>query len=544
MNGRVCFLVRAGDGLAGVRLVGTRSDEAWDVRPSAEADALKVQSDAAHAAAWIAERAGGVGLGLLCVDVDGSNCRWLSTVSTDEVLVAASLDRGEDAGAEGGGSGLWAAANTSMASIQALAAVEAPAKRGRGFKSSEPLAERRLSVLAVPDTLARLVIDELDDRGIAVEHAASLWHAIAMAWDPASPVLSTMRGRVGSGDMVDVAAPVSAVVLADPAGGGGRLIWSWSRGGELLAGGVLMAGITAEGAMRLGRADVGRLAADWLGWSVQLGASPSRIVCVAPPIGQGTEEDMKPAQLGAALGRAWSGATVDMAVHDDPIGATLGRLATSERALGANDARSSLLALSRRPGRIHRSMYRWVSLALAAAGAGMLGVGIHAWRGASEAGAERDKVAAQLRKEILDAAPPPSGDSVMMATASDNPRAYLESQLANKKKSTNPDTGLPPARPILAELESLSLVLGTDEIELDEIQLSETLQQAAVYVADTKVAEALKESLDRVANDYCEWSLDFSTGGKTKSGPSGMMQMVWLKGHWKQRPASGGGGTP
>ena len=147
---------------------------------------------------------------------------------------------------------------------------------------------------------------------------------------------------------------------------------------------------------------------------------------------------------------------------------------------------------------------------------------------------------AQTKKDVLDKAPPPSGDTLMLAMASDNPRSYLESQIELKKKSSAPDTGLPPPRPILAELESLSFVLGTDEIEIEEIQLSESLQQASVWVADTKVAEALKDSLDHVANDYCDWALNFSTGGRTKTN----MQLVWLEGHWKQKPAVGGGGKP
>jgi len=541
LNGRVCFLSRAGDGLAGVRLVGTRSDEVWDARPSEGADVLSVQADARSAAAWISERATTGGVGLLCVDVDGSNCRWLSSATADPVLVAAALDRGDGTSSGSGGAGIWADQNPSMASIQALVGSGPAVKRAR-TKGPQALEERRLPVLAVPDTLARLVIDELDDRGIAVEHAASLWHAIALAWDPASPVLSTVRS---SGDVVEGAAPVSAVVLADPVGGGGRLLWAWSRAGELLAGGVLLAGSSGEGGLKLGRSDVGRLAADWLGWSMQLGVSPSRIVCVAPPMGSGTDDDMKPAQLGAAIGKSWSGAMVDMAVHEDPIGATLSRLATSESALAANDARSSLLTLSRRSGRIHRSMYLWISLAMAAAGAGLLGVGVRAWSGAGKAGIERDAIVAKIKKQVLDVAPPPSGDTLMLAMASDNPRSYLESQIELKRKINAPDTGLPPARPILAELESLSFVLGTNEIEIDEIQINESLQDVQVWVADTKVAEALKDSLDHVANDYCDWTLNLSPGGRTRNN----MQFARLSGTWKQKTpvggsAAGGGGKP
>src|SRR6185295_13556589 len=112
-----------------VRLVGTRSDEAWFARPSEEADALKVQADAGSAAAWIAERAATGGVGFLCVDVDGSNCRWLSAATSDPVLVAAALDRGDGTTSGSGGTGLWSDQNPSMASIQALVADRPATKR-------------------------------------------------------------------------------------------------------------------------------------------------------------------------------------------------------------------------------------------------------------------------------------------------------------------------------------------------------------------------------------------------------------------------------
>lgn len=513
ISGRVCFLSRAGDGFAGVRLVGTRSDESWRAPPPAGegTDAARVRSDIASAARWIAERAG-VRLGLLCVDVEGSNCSWVNAPSVEPVMVAAAMDR------EGVSEG-WRNGGLDSASVQALA----PAPAGK--RVVDP-AGHRLSVLAVPDTLARLMLDALDDSGVDVARSVSLWHAMAMGWDPGSPVLAGSSVRGGA---LDGGAPVSGVVLVDPEAA--RLIWCWSQAGELLAGGVVMASATPEGAVKVAKSDLARLVSDWLGWSVQLGVAPVRIVCAAPDgDGAGTDADLSPAQVGAILGNSWSGATVDMAVHNDPIGATLSRLATAETTVGTDaDGRASLVALSHRPGRVHRSMQWWTAAALIVGAAGLLGVGYKAWRGAGAAATEKDKIVEQNRKDVMDAAPPPSGDLVITETARGNPRGYLEERIASKLSQNKIPTGLTQAKPILAELENLSYVLGTDQIEVDQLILTESLVQAWVFVPDTLTAESLRDALKQVAGDHCDWALKFSEGGRTKEN----MKLVWLDGTWK-----------
>ena len=100
-------------------------------------------------------------------------------------------------------------------------------------------------------------------------------------------------------------------------------------------------------------------------------------------------------------------------------------------------------------------------------------------------------------------------------------------------------TGLPQGRPILAELESLSYVLGIDGIELVEIRLSESGVDVQVYVPAVKIAEELKESLDRVSNEHCTWTIRFPQQKKEN------LQMIWLEGAWKERAGgvSSGGGT-
>ena len=61
------------------------------------------------------------------------------------------------------------------------------------------------------------------------------WHAVALAWDPAAkdaPADSDRDGRV-----VSASTPVGATIVIDP---DGRLTWSWSQRGTLIAGGTLL----------------------------------------------------------------------------------------------------------------------------------------------------------------------------------------------------------------------------------------------------------------------------------------------------------------
>jgi hypothetical protein len=515
LNGRVCFLARSGDTLSSVRLVGPRSDDIW--RAGASDEGVDARADSRAAAAWIAERAPS-GVSLLCIDVDGSNCSWLTLAGTDAMMVAASLDRHEDVGAD------WRSPESGEASIQALTLKAPPTRANPGDAVGV-----RAAVLAVPDALARLVIDELDDRGVGVENAASLWHALALAWDPASPLLS---GPGSGSNIVGSEAPPTAVVLIEPSG---RIVWAWSRAGDLLAGGVVMTPAAGDSA-RIGKGMVSRVVADWLGWSVQLGVMPVRIVCVSAPTGtESTDEDLAPAQIGAALGRGWSGATVDMAVVDDPIGATLERLAGLEREPPES---TTLRGLTGRPRRVHRAMFLWASLAVVLLAAGLTGIGVKAWTNAGEARTASKGVREATREAVLKAAPPPANDAVAQAIAEGNPRQYLEDRINEKLKEKTVPSGLPPVRPILSELDSLSLVLMNDDIELEEIHLSDSIIHVYVYVPATRVAEEIKESLENIANDHCVWTLSYPATKKNN------LQLVWLEGSWKSKAGSAAGGTP
>jgi hypothetical protein len=402
------------------------------------------------AAAWIADQ---VGKGesapalTLCLDHDGARCSWLTAAGADDRSVAAAVaiaaegsSVDDDPSAGPGFGAVWAPehgeAGSDM-SVQALAVAAPRRAKGEpksGGGSDGAAARRRLAVLAVPDLAARLLIDELDKLGVRVEAVTSVWHCAAQAWDPARAEELTAGAMARAGRAKEAseglnggpagvlsAGPeqVTAVVVIDPSG---RLVWSWSRGGALIAAGgqrlrrvadkppvadepgasglaVSRADGAAEPAraapaeapaavVEVSRSDTGRVIGEWLAWSVQTGVAPTRVVCVGPAnvVCAGLSDDLPGAMgvgaVGSTLARDWPGAAGAGVVEDDPLGATLARLANAgplsagpPRATA--DPRVVLTALASRPGRAARGAYRWIAAALLVL-AGLIGV--LAWR--------------------------------------------------------------------------------------------------------------------------------------------------------------------
>lgn len=528
MNGRVCYVSSTdrGDRLATVSLIGARSEDTW--RASASNEPVVVLSDVASAAGWIQERvASGAGraaeVSLLCVDVEGANCSWLTAPSTDATIVAAALAHSTDGNSLRNG-GAWAAPTLAEASVEALVERQSEKSGGESGGGGAALLKRmgsrrgkaqakpqRLAVLAIPDVSARLLIDALDDRGVAVERVISLWHALASAWDPSAKQTS------GSANEIVGAAPVTGIVMIDPAG---RMVWAWSRHGCLLAAGTIRLPQDRHemgtGVVRIGMPEIGRLTTDWLSWSVQIGAVPSRVICLAPSIGtDGDSDDLTPAAIGAALSRAWSAAPVDMAVHDDPTGATLNRL-VDHNAGHDGDGQHEITLLTHRPGRAHRTMYHWAAACLLLVGVGLAAVG---WKGYDSAAKARSQAEARrtvMIEQVSTLAPPTS--SIDRETVKAQPGAYLQAKIGSKRASVNPQ--FDEARPILSELENLSYVLGTREVEIEELSFIFQRVDVTIRVPDTATAEWLKASLDTgVAETHCSWAGEFIPGTGVRRGP-------------------------
>ncbi|HRQ73644.1 MAG TPA: hypothetical protein PLU35_11505, partial [Phycisphaerales bacterium] len=396
MTARACYLERADRGgrIERVRLLGPRDEDSWTLRAADPSDPVAVGAALREAAEWVRDRLATTGdrLSSVCVDADGSLCGWVTSASASPEVVGAMIRQGVAGPGE---------ADEGPAPVGGTALSLSPDLEIEGGASVQPLAEddadgrqpeherRRLAVLAVPDAAVRLLLDHLDALGVETPRVRSIFHAAALSWDPAA--------RVGAGAMSDrvVAESVgtSAVVLSDSRG---RLLWAWSRGGDLIAAGGMRLPraqprpstedeeskprVPDRPEVAVGSAEIARLSGEWLAWASQLGAAPSRITVVMPAAVWTEGGGLGGAA--AAIGAAWPGSTIDAAAEDDPISATIRLAMERDDAPGDPRPATSLVALSRRPGRAHRTMMHWASAAVAAAGVGLCVVAAQVWRSA------------------------------------------------------------------------------------------------------------------------------------------------------------------
>jgi hypothetical protein len=439
LSSRLCYLARLdrGDQIAAVRLVGQQTDEVWlpDAAPVESVEASAVVEAARAGAAWVAERLKGSGwLDVVCLDGQGVACSWLTAPSAAAPVVEAAFAQ-TGGGALGGVDAQTGPVEGGL-TVQALGEPGTTTAKGRK-RAAEGEAGQRMAVLAAHDTSVRLFLDALDDLGIGVGRVVSLWHAMAEAWDRSA------EAGPRSERIVATEAPMVAVVLADPAG---RLAWVWSRGGRVITGGSLrLARLESadngngHSSVMVGGPDVGRLTTDWLSWAAQLGRAPSRVVCIVPALSEG---GLTAAPLGEALGRAWPTATVDLVVHEDPVGATLGRLVRSE---DEGEHTGSLDRLTRRPSRAHRSLHLWGAVALAALAGGLGVVAARLGGAAATLRAQRAEVENGIRSVVVEAVP----DLASSAWIERDFQARIDGM---KGPGVQEGVG---DRPVLAELESV-----------------------------------------------------------------------------------------
>lgn len=523
---RVCYVQRGvkGDSIVGLRLVAERSEEVWAAPPARENAPLT--ADITAAAAWLSGRLKPTGnrLDVMCLDTEGSLCGWMSAPSADpDVLGVLARQFGETPGHEGHAqrSALAeSAASREEASVALLGETPIFVRKGRGKQAAvRPV---RAAVLAVSDVPARLLADALDERGLSVGVVTTIWHALASVWDP-SAKRAASEAAVGITEATSH--PTTAVIAADPMG---RLVWAWSSGGTLLAGGSMRVpserlaheGGGAGGAIVesgragsfptrdagpthhvvIGTREASRLAAEWLAWSLELGRSPVRIIAVipAPPPGREAEYEAGLAAFGQSLTGALPGSTMDLAEDRDPLGTTLTRLAeriddAPDGGVGdkSNHALGSIPALSMRPTRAHRRFYIMGSLAIASVAAA---AGVYAYSLRTEAG--RAQAAAlgaieswrPLVREI---------DAKML----DNVEAVadkLGTELTKlKTEAESPrNKGRNEIRPVMDELATITMVFGDPEIYLTDVtfdNVGATVKVQATLEQATAIEQALKE---------------------------------------------------
>jgi hypothetical protein len=218
---------------------------------------------------------------------------------------------------------------------------------------------------------------------------------------------------------------------------------------------------------------------------------------------------------------------VDLAVHDDPIGATLHRLADlpTGGSPPARDPRAALVPLSHRPARAHRSLLRAAALALLF---GAAGLGGFAWRAWDAAGVIRARSATESAETLA------LIKSVLPQASEIFPEKELNDELARLRAAQTAGLDIDAAKPILRELDAISAVL-TKDMKPESISLHFAQAMVTVVVPNISVGRELVESIRAIDGSACEWREgDFTAvGDKYK---------FVVMGAW--RKPEGPGGTP
>lgn len=530
MTVAACFISRAGGGLAitGARWFDLKGESPWlGLAPG------KAIEDPVRAAEmlveWIAVQAKaspGNPEVIIVLDSDGAGCGWITAESPQPEVVRAAVrdalgDSEEDTSPSLAWMGQWVGPSEvgSATSVQALADVTIPRQKS----AKQTIRRQRLGIMSVPDAPIRLVLDALDGAGIRVRRVCTIWHALAAAQvektKPTTPAPTPTPPRiVADATTTTVDDVIASVLIQEPPG---EILWTWSQGGALLCAGSIKLresvdeppavepapgranlrlidtqdpdqppGEPPTSVVEVGRSDIGRLATDWLGWSVQTGLAPQRIsVAGASSITcNGLEFDL-PDMLGVAavaagIGKAWPGVPVAAAVNDDPVATTLRRMIDVEN-LGtllpagpmAVDPRQSITTLSTRPGRASRKLHLWGGLALLAGGAAVAVLGVRAGRSARELAGQLDGIVA-TREEFFTQA---KKYGAVITPATPEPVALLRSKvnekLAQRRELREED-------PLIAELARfLQASEGVQGLELRALSLNSGMLATAEFLA-------------------------------------------------------------
>jgi hypothetical protein len=556
---RVCYVQRGvkGDSIVGLRLVAERSEESW-AAPANTSGSLTADTDAA--AAWLASKLRGSGsrLDALCLDTEGAMCGWLTSPSDDpEILGALAREFGDTPGHEAHEQRTPladAAATRDEASVALLGrSAKTPGRR----KSPADAAPRRVGVLSVSDVPARLLADALDRRGIEVGIVTTAWHALAAVWDPSARTPSIPNPDAVS----DADERLTAVLAADA---GGRLLWTWSANGTLLAGGSMRLALDKSPQPETALAEVGRtssfpakdqthrtivgpreasrLATEWLAWSLELGRAPTRIIAVTPaaPHGREAEHEASLAAFGEALTKACPGASMDLAEDRDPLGTTLTRLAervddapASGTPSAAQPVVGSVPGLASRPTRAHRRFYVAASLAVTALAAA---AGAYAWKLRAEAGEAR-QAAARAVESWRSAVREIDGKLLENVEAVGD---KLTKQLADlERKLATPSRNRAEIRPILDELATLGMIVGDPEVHLVEFML-ESANGATIKVhATLEEATALEQAFRDIAgSNLGEWASTSNPIPRVQGQTQGEGFEYTFRGRWQAPDAA------
>ena len=475
--------------MRGLRMVGGHTDDAWDIASNSDPEMLLSTID--DATRWVQERIEGKSskaLDALVLDPDGAVCTWVKPEDADPTMLDAAISEGP---VEHDPDDLEPIAHNGVSERLPRLPRELDFEP---LSSEQTSTGAREAIIAVPDVPGRLLKDALDKQGIRPGRFTTIWHALCTAWDPGIGSASDAQ-RIVSSD-----APICSIIAIDPIDA--RMIWAWSREGQLIcAGSVRLRRVFDEHEPRVlvRQTDIARLCADWLGWSSQLGISPSRIVVLGEPTTHEVEEDtpmseypLDPGQLGTMLIQRWPNATLDLMGEPDPIGATLRKIAQQERCA----AMGSLSGLADRPTRAHRSMFRWAGLALTGAACVVLLLGLQYMNRTNTIKQETRSIEMQ-QTEMLRTYDP----DLMLSPA---PVWDLESKRSEITRSSTLIT-VPKPKPVIKALETVSFVVGAPGIEIINFSINNRTFTLQLRVDEVAQAEQVFQSLKSIDDTLLEW---------------------------------------
>ncbi len=510
MSELVCYIERAERGMLPVRLrlVSTRVDQAWTFPDVLADDRPALLRGLREAADWIAAQVKAQNrssLGAVVLDTDGSRAGWVTTHSAEpETIEAALLQAAAPASGEDDGTGLVEtpphvalAPDMQITGAVSVQPMDPQPVRSNTHSKHQPDTQqkRRVGVAIVPDATVRLLLDELDERGVGVGRVVSIWHALTEAFGD---------GAINRADRV-IASPGGTIAHAMIDPDDGRLVWVWSRNDAPLASGAFRLARGAPGGAEappfiLSSSDLARLACEWLAWSTQLAASPTRFRLMLP---EWVWQDDK--SLGESVAAVWPGATVDIAMEDDPVAHVLARFADALGDGTVSSSQPALVQLQNRPGKPHRAMYRWAAAAVAI---GALGMGAAAYRihsSAKVASSKADEARTAWRAQGGELSPAINDGNFALPAYDAKTVEDLRLALETRRRAVAP-IAITPQKPILRELETLSYVLGNPDYEVRKITLSPLSVTIDLVVPDTAAYEELMTSLERIAgSSIAEW---------------------------------------
>jgi hypothetical protein len=521
---RVCFIERdeRGDRVRAVRLIGQHAEAVWTCPRVDGRYATDAADDAQTAAEWIAERLSldGDRLGMIVVDTVGAHCAWVQAPTAEAAAVRGAFSRGDESPVDDFEADLGLGdepQDTDVLGSRPTPQDAAIEPLGPAYESSTGM---RVGVMVAPDAIVRLLIDALDERGVGFAGVTSLWHVLGWAASP-SPQQEAASSRV-----VADSPTISGGVLVQP---DGRLIWAWCREGAVLAAGSQRVSLHDDGPI-VTRHDVARLVNDWFAWSAQVGVTPGRILVLSCPLAwersTGDPDSMTAPSMASAISELWPDAVLDIDVQDDPV---LTLLRQSESLAEDNlEPGHAMSSLATRPGRSMRRVYQLAGLALAAGGLALAALGFR-WQSQVESvRADGARVTQEYLEEIasveamLNKPGEISGAMVpMLKIRSEVDQATRGSEIRRA-----------PGKPIIRELENLSLLLGElgGRVELQKIEANST---SGFTVQMSSEDASVVGRINALLND-----LDMNSGAlrwQTNSTSAGSRYTVRLSGIWQRR---------